>query len=218
MTNIQSKTNLLHRVLSVKHLTTSTFIIQIERNELEFTPGQHLSVSTEHEAIAREYSIYSGSHQPFIELLIREVEDGSVSKRLKNSKPGDYLRIVGPFGHFKIENPEKKQLFVATGTGISPFHSFVASYPQIDYQLIHGVRLANEAYERSFYGDRYTLCTSREAIGDFKGRVTQYLKAKSIDRDTQVYLCGSTDMIFEMFEILNQKGIPTQQIQTEIYF
>lgn len=218
MAEIQSKTNQLHGVLSVRHLTPSTFILQIERKELEFIPGQHLSVSTEHEAIAREYSIYSGIHQPYIELLIREVEDGSVSKRLKNCKPGDYLRIVGPFGHFKIENPESKQLFIATGTGISPFHSFIASNPQLDYQLVHGVRHANEAYERSFYGNRYTLCTSREAKGDFKGRVTQYLQTKPIDSNTQVYLCGSTDMIFEMFEILNQKGIHNQQIQTEIYY
>jgi ferredoxin/flavodoxin---NADP+ reductase len=76
--------------------------------------------------------------------LVREIEGGKVSGRLKKLKPGTEIEVEGPFGFFKFD-PEKfasqKFLFVATGTGISPFHSFVRTFPELDYQLVHGVRL-----------------------------------------------------------------------------
>ena len=114
----------------------------------------------------REYSIYSGEKDDYLEILVREVLTGNVSLQLKQCKPGQLLQVNGPFGSFGLETFDmfkRKLLFIATGTGISPFHSFVRSYPGIDYILIHGVRYKNEAYERNDYDPgRYILCTSKE--------------------------------------------------------
>ena len=112
-----------------------------------------------------------------------------------------------------------KLVFIATGTGIAPFHSFVKSYPGIDYMLIHGVRYNNEAYERNDYDPlRYILCTSKEKNGSYKGRVTRFLPGYPVDQDMLFYLCGNNSMIYEVYHILRNKGIQDERIFTEVYF
>jgi len=170
----------------------------------------------------REYSVYSGENDDFLEVLVREIEGGKVSGRLKKLKPGTEIEVEGPFGFFKF-NPEKfasqKFLFVATGTGISPFHSFVRTFPELDYRLVHGVRYKEEAYEHTDYQkERVVLCLSGDETGDFNGRVTDYLFTKKIDLETNCFLCGNSEMIYEAFDILTGKGIPVSNIYSEVYF
>jgi len=211
-----------YKVHSIRHLTKSTYVIRFDRNAMKFIPGQHLSVGLANDPQAREYSIYSSQNDDFLEILVKEVDDGIVSKRLKKVKPGDELRVTGPMGFFKLDEHKKathKHLFIATGTGISPFHSFVKSYLELDYRLIHGVRYSEEAYDSNEYPkSKYTLCASRDSKGNYKGRTTNYLKTQDLDSDTLVYLCGNCDMIFEVYDILTDKGIPTENIHTEVYF
>jgi ferredoxin-NADP reductase len=155
-------------------------------------------------------------------VLIKEVDDGLVSRQLKNIVPGDRLEVRGPYGFFltRSDAPESESLlFISSGTGIAPFHSFVKSYPQSDYQLIHGVRKKEEAYEREDYARKnLTVCTSRDEKGDFHGRLTDYLLHVELDLQRQVYLCGNSSMIFDAMDILRARGIPQQQIFTEVYF
>ncbi len=170
----------------------------------------------------REYSVYSGENDDYIEVLVREVEGGKVSGRLKKLKPGTEIEVEGPFGFFKF-NPEKfasqNFLFVATGTGISPFHSFVKTYTSLDYKLIHGVRYSEEAYDHAdFDSEKIILCTSGDANGNFHGRVTDYLNTKEIDSGTHCFLCGNNEMISDVFDVLTVKGIPVSSIYTEVYF
>lgn len=170
----------------------------------------------------REYSVYSGENDDFLEVLVREIEGGKFSSRLKKLKPGAEIDVNGPFGFFKF-NPEKyaskKFLFVATGTGISPFHSFVRTFPELDYQLVHGVRLKEEAYEHADYPkEKIILCLSGDEGGDFYGRVTDYLFTQKIDRETNCFLCGNSEMIYEVFDILTGKGIQVSNIYSEVYF
>ena len=215
------KRNDVFNVHHIRHLTPSTYVIRFDRNDMEFIAGQHLSVGIANDPQAREYSIYSSVNDPFLEILVKEVDDGIVSKRLKKVKKGDRLRVTGPMGFFKLNESKKdgKFLFVGTGTGISPFHSYIKSHSDIDYQLIHGVRNSDEAYESSEYDpQRYILCTSRDKKGNFSGRTTDYLRSQFIAPSTQVYLCGNCDMIFEVYDILTDKGVPTEHIHTEVYF
>lgn len=76
--------NNLHEVLSVRHLTPSAYIIRMSRRGLAFRAGQHLLLGKAGSIHNREYSVYSGEGDDFFEVLVKEVEDGLVSKHLKN--------------------------------------------------------------------------------------------------------------------------------------
>jgi ferredoxin/flavodoxin---NADP+ reductase len=211
-----------YKIIDIRHLTDSTFVLRMERNGLSFQPGQFIMLGSVKMKVQREYSVYSGKNDEFLEVLIREIDEGRVSKQLKQMKQGELVKIDGPFGFFKF-NPavfaSGKFLFVATGTGISPFHSFVKTYPDLDYQLIHGVRYCNEAYEHhDFDKQRVTLCTTGDSNGDFEGRVTDFLAAQKLNPETHCFLCGNSEMITEVFDILTAKGIPVSNIYSEVYF
>jgi len=207
-------------VQEVRKLTESTAVVRFERQGLDFEPGQYVRVGIEGDPEIRDYSVYSGADSDFVEVLVRRVEEGLVSKQLCDLVPGESVSVGGPYGHFKLIDSirEKPLLFIATGTGISPFHSFMESYPDLEYRLIHGTAKAEEAYEAEAYGDRYFHCVSRETGGDFNGRVTDYLRTLEIPKETNAFLCGNCDMIYEAFDLLQDKGLPTAQIHTEIYF
>lgn len=220
--NPRSTSDNHHKLIETRNLTDSTYIIKMERRGLAFRTGQHILLGEAGSIHSREYSIYSGEQDDFFEVLIKEVDDGMVSKQLKKLKKDDKLQIDGPLGFFTIK-PElinsAKFLFVATGTGIAPFHSIARSYPNIDYQLLHGVRKADEAYEHKHYArEKYILCTSQDEKGDFQGRVTDYLRQNPVSKDTHCYLCGNFEMINEVFDILEEQGVPPVQVHAEVYF
>jgi ferredoxin--NADP+ reductase/benzoate/toluate 1,2-dioxygenase reductase subunit len=207
---------------SVRHLTPSTFVLRFSRNGLAFSAGQHLVLGLQGSSELREYSIYSGMNEPSIEVLVKEVDEGRVSRQLKNIGPGESLEVQGPYGFFltrsAIPDPGKL-LFLASGTGIAPFHSYVRSFPEADYRIILGVRTGEEAYEASHYKrDRMVVCTSRDRQGDFHGRLTDYLLEAELDTKCQVYLCGNSGMIFDAMDILLARGFSQKQLFTEVYF
>ncbi|MDX2432306.1 MAG: FAD-binding oxidoreductase [Bacteroides sp.] len=206
----------------VRHLTESTYVLRFSRNEMTFIPGQHLVLGLPGTKEFREYSIYSGIHENYLEVLIKEVDDGMVSKQLKSIKQGDEIHVRGPRGFFLTKaaqvNPGKL-LFISSGTGLAPFHSFVKSYPESNYSIVHGVRNISEAYELGdFKRDQFTICTSRGERGDFPGRLTDYLLQKDLDPEARVFLCGNSNMIYDAMDILRAKGLPQKQIFTEVYF
>jgi len=213
---------LYSKITQIRFLTETTFVLRLDRGNIQFRAGQHIIAGLKGELNQREYSIYSGEKDDYLEILIREVINGSVSVQLKNCKPGQVLQVNGPFGSFGVEVFDmfsRKMVFIATGTGISPFHSFVKSYPGINYTLIHGVRHKTEAYEKNDYDPRrYILCTSQERNGGHKGRVTKYLPGYHVGSDMLFYLCGNNSMIYECYHILRDKGVPDENIFSEVYF
>ncbi len=206
----------------IRNLTPAAYVLRFDRHQRDFLAGQHVILGIKDENNAREYSVYSGENDPYFEVLVKEVLEGDVSRRLKKLKPGSQLQMDGPLGFFTLKPEEidtTRFMFIASGTGIAPFRSFVRSYPQLDYTLLHGVRFSNEAYEREQYNpDRYILCTTGDTTGKFHGRVTDYLRHATIDTSTHYYLCGNVKMIHEAFEILAQKGVATENMHAEVYF
>lgn len=211
----------IYRLQEVRTLTPDTYVLRFNRNDMNFRAGQHITLGIPGNNQVREYSIYSTEQDAGLEVLIKEVENGLVSRQLRKLIPGEILEVDGPFGYFSVDKNHfnRKFLFVGTGTGIAPFRSITGTYPLLDYTLLHGVRYATEAYERQLYPDnRYVLCTSRDSMGSFSGRVTDYLKENPLDSDTLVYLCGNCDMIYDVYDLLTSRGFPSGNIKTEVYF
>ncbi|NQU33200.1 MAG: oxidoreductase [Bacteroidetes bacterium] len=212
----------LHKLINIENLTESTYILRIEKNDMKFDAGQHILLGKANDTDQREYSIYSGVDDEYLEVLIKEVSDGSVSKHLKNLVPGDLLNVEGPLGFFGL-NKDKIEtgsfLFIASGTGIAPFHSMVRTNPNLDYKILHGIRTCDEAYgKNSYHPDRYIRCASRDIDCEFSGRVTDYISNNTFDKDTICYFCGNFKMIKEAMDLLEKKGIPGSQLHAEVYF
>lgn len=236
----------IHRVLALRRLTAATFVLRLSREGLVFRAGQHVALRPAGQPDERDYSLYAGEQEPFLEVLVREVPEGVVSPRLGACRPGDALHLGGPTGVFVLDRrdvPEaggaggqpgaasggrsgagggarRPLLFVASGTGVAPFHAMFRTWPGLPATLVHGVRHAAEAYDRAdFPPDRHVLCTSRErAPGAFPGRVTDWLRAHPVAPGTAVFLCGNAQMIYDAQDILTAQGVPPQAISTEIYF
>ena len=219
MAIIKTKNSIV-RVQGIRNLTNSTFVVRLDRGGLEFQAGQYISLGLPGEAEKREYSIYSGTGEDYIEVLVKEISEGMVSKQLKHLHPGSHAEMDGPYGFFTLEEIEGRHLvFIASGTGIAPFHSYVRSYNGLDYRLIHGVRYGDEAYEHDTYEpDRYILCTSRDNKGDYHGRVTDYIRSHPQPDGTDFYLCGNSRMIHEVYDILQGFHVGTDRIHAEVYF
>jgi len=187
-----------------------------------FEPGQYVNVGLRGSVAMREYSIYSGAGDDFLEILVREIPGGLVSGALRRCARGDELSVQGPYGMFVTEREGRgsgKYLFVGSGTGISPFHCLVRSYPGIDYLLLHGIRTADERFDaETFDPARYISCVSRSRVGDYQGRVTGWLREHRADPTLLCYLCGNSDMIYESFAILRGHGVPRGHLFAEIYF
>lgn len=210
------------KVIDLRDLTDATYILRFERNGINFSPGQYLVIGLPGDKDAREYSVYSGKEDAYLEILVRRVERGMTSVTLHDLKPGDLMEVKGPYGFFlgNVQPPGSQNLlFIASGTGIAPFHSFVRTFPEAKYRIIHGIRTIEETYgKESYKPGSYISCTSRDIRGDHPGHLTNYLKEFKPAEDTIACLCGNSNMIFEAVAILKEKGLPNTSIFTEIYF
>lgn len=217
-----STTKITSKVIGKRFINNEILILTLERNGIVFKAGQYIVLSFPNEKEAREYSIYSGENDPFIEILLKTVPAGSFSKRLGELNFGDELQIEGPFGFFVMKEDEinsKQHCFIATGTGLSPFKSYIKSYSQLNYTLLHGVAKLNERIDPDqFHTKSLQYCVSREQSAHFNGRVTDYLKSHSIDSDTIYHLCGNSEMINDVSDILEDNGIDPENIRTEAFY
>ena len=93
----------LHKIIEIRPLTERTFVLRLDRGNMQFKAGQHIIVGPDGELDQREYSVYSGEKDDYLEILVREIPDGNVSKQLKQCKPGELLKVNGPFGSFGLE-------------------------------------------------------------------------------------------------------------------
>ena len=209
-------------VLEIEHLSSQTFKIRIDRPDIEIISGQCFNIGLPGLQINREYSIYSGANSEYLDFLIRSVEGGRVSSALQQLKPGDLIEVDGAYGEFCLKNPlnvAQEYFFIATGTGIAPFHSFVETWPELNYKLLHGIRFSEECYHAEIYKKgAYIPCISKPADGTKGTRVTDFLSKNELPLNGQFYICGNRNMIIEVFEILHSKGISGDKITTEVFF
>jgi NAD(P)H-flavin reductase len=210
------------KVIAKRIINKDTLVLVLEKGDLSFTAGQYLVLSFPNEKEAREYSVYNGENEKHIEILLKTLPEGSFSMRLGDLNVGDPVLIDGPFGFFVMKEDEilsKPHVFVASGTGISPFRSYIQTYQEMEYKLLHGIRLTEDIIEPEYYKlNRLIYCVSRENSNYYKGRVTDYLAENHIDKNAIYHLCGNSAMINDVTEFLEAKGINPEAIRTEVFF
>jgi ferredoxin--NADP+ reductase len=210
------------RVLENVRISEKTFRLRVERTFSTIRAGQCFSLGTSDLGINREYSMYSGASEDYLDFLIREVDDGIVSTRLSNCVPGDLVEVSGPFGEFCLKESDAESqhfVFLATGTGIAPFHSYVKTFPELKFLLVHGVRFDSELYDASDYPhSSFIPAVSQPENGTGGRRLTEVISGMDLPRESLFYLCGNQKMIVDAIKILREKHIPGGSIFTETFF
>lgn len=204
-----------------------------ELEQIEFTPGQFISVNeeTNGKQITRAYSICSASPGNHFELCLNRVDEGLISPLLFDLKPGNEIEVSGPLGYFTLRNPDRDLLLIATGTGIAPFRSMLhAHLPEATTQftLLFGARheagvlykAELEALAQRQPNFRFwpTLTKPTLTWNGLTGRVQTHLdEALGGRTDLDVYLCGMKEMVDDIRARLKQRGFDRKQIIYEKY-
>lgn len=208
-------------VLNNSTLKEGVHYLKIE-TRFSFLPGQVIAIALKQEDEPRLYSIASGTDDNYLGILFDINPVGELTPKMALLKPGDQLYISEPFGKFLCE--ETPAMWIATGTGIAPFFSLAKSGKLNNIILLHGSRTIDAFFFQDFFNDTLhenylRFCTTEEGKGIYSGRLTQYLQdRKQLPTNYKYYLCGSSQMVIDVREILIKKGIPFDHIIAEIYF
>ena len=221
---IQSIERLAHDVVRVMLRLPPT-------SSLEFLPGQYVDVIGA-EGLRRSYSVANAPRtDKQIELHIREVPDGAMSRYwFQQAKVNDLLRLRGPLGTFFLRGQAGKDLvLLATGTGIAPVKAILeglsglpaAAQPR-SLTVYWGGRHREDLYwqPREQPGLRFVPVLSR-ADGDWRGQRGHVqdvmLREHAYLADTLVYACGSDAMIHGAQAQLHAAGLPDRQFHSDAF-
>lgn len=206
------------KVLDRKTIARGVYLLSFKR-DFNFIAGQIIGLSHDPDTQARLYSICSSPKDENITILFNVKPDGKVTPPLALLNAGDDLWITDAQGKF-ISNG-KPAWWIATGTGIAPFYSMYKS-GIVPEKLIQGGR----QYDDFYFSDEfqqlpdYWRCSSAElGEGLYAGRLTKYLsELDELPSDIYYYLCGASEMVVDVRNLLIRQGVPFDQIITEIYF
>lgn len=209
-----------------------------------FQAGQFFTLLTEidGELVPRNYSASNAPGEAELHLTIKKKAGGRVSPVLcsaSRTRPGDRLRVLGPFGSFVLPaaSSSRRLILVAGGAGITPLVSIartvLANEPAAEIALVYANRreedviLASELRDlASAHGTRLTLLHVLEqppALWDgHAGRLDRHAAARALDTlalaahpEAMFFVCGPDAMRDEVLAALAARGIAEDAIRIE---
>lgn len=214
------------------------------RELFRFTQGQYATLRTVIDGSdqRRSYSICAAPHEGELRVAVKKVPGGVFSTYVNERlRVGDELRVMPPQGRFYTElNPANRNLYVAfaAGSGITPVISILKSVlhqePESRFILFYGNRgfdqiIFREQLEdmKNRYPDRLAVhhVLSRESPGAdlFHGRLDgekcrAYCRFlfQPLEVDT-FFLCGPEAMTSAVKSTLEELGVDTKSIHTELF-
>jgi len=196
-----------------------------------YLAGQYVHLHVPGAGVTRSYSMAGrpGADAP-LSFQVKLLEAGAMSDYVASrARPGDTVRLEGPFGHFYLRMPSRPILMVAGGTGLAPMLAMLdalvhAGAPTVPVILLRGAQSPDEVYgdphlqalaARGLAVDVRTVVVAGDAgWRQPTGHVTDHLQAAdAIDRD--VYLCGPPAMIEAARTKLAGFGVPASRVRAE---
>jgi ferredoxin-NADP reductase len=204
-----------------------------------FLPGQYLSLTVDIDGVrtSRPYSISSSPTQTaYYDLTVGRVKDGFVSNYLLDEvKVGDTLTTSGPLGNFYY-NPlfhGQKLVFLAGGTGITPFMSMIRTFTDqnldLDILLLYGCRSVKDALflpelrrrAELHTNFKFELVLSEPDSGDQgrRGLIDASLIKELVNdmAGTTFYICGPSAMQEFCTSQLESLGVRRRAIRREAF-
>lgn len=204
-----------------------------------FEAGQYINIFTEIDGVrtGRPYSISSSPKQrAYYEITVARIKDGFVSDFfLDDVKVGDRFEANGPAGVFRFQPVfhSRKSLFLAGGSGITPFLSMtreiVDAALERDVVMIYGCRNSKaalydeelRAYSEKYPNFKYHLIVSDEddswngETGFIDRNLIMHLVPDYAERTC--YICGPQVMNDFCKKELEELGLPEKQIRREMF-
>jgi len=221
-------------VLEQIEVGDQTQILRFERTG-NFIPGNVLSLACSPTGPFRLYSIASGLHEPFYEILYTVEPEGALTPKLCSLQAGDCVFSSQAHGNFTdCTDAIGMVWWIANGTGIAPFASMAKSHATHNHTLLHGVQSIQKAWYQDIFGNcpglHYIPCvssgkdsrTNHELLeqcwfGRLSTWITEHGSARFKPAD-RFLLCGNAGMIVTVRELLIKQGIEHERITSEIYF
>lgn len=204
-----------------------------------FEAGQYINIFTEIDGVrtSRPYSISSSPKQrAYYEITVARIKDGFVSDFLLDSvKVGDKFEANGPAGVFRFQPVfhSKKSLFLAGGSGVTPFLSMTREIVDAaldrDVVMLYGCRSSEgvlyyeelRAYSDKYPNFKYHLVIS-EKDDSWNGE-TGFIDRNLIKRlvpdyaERTCYICGPQVMNDFCKTELQELGLSEKQIRREMF-
>ncbi|HVM77552.1 MAG TPA: 2Fe-2S iron-sulfur cluster binding domain-containing protein [Stellaceae bacterium] len=197
-----------------------------------FLPGQYVNIAIPDKAAARSYSFANEPGPRESIFFVRLIEGGVMGDYLLHrARPGDCLRLNGPFGRFFLRSEKRPLLMIAGGTGLAPMLSILRHLatrgegpPRI--LLIYGANRRADLFGLDEIAQLRAKLASLEAIvcvaeGDAEwkgpvGLVGNVAAQQEIDfASFDVYLCGPPPMIEHVQTTLMPRGAKPERIFAE---
>ncbi len=108
--------------------STKTFILKPNFHWKEFKPGQHVLVThpVGGKLLSRYYSLTSIPGESLVSITVKKQPNGIFSNHLhSNLQVGSILELGSPEGEFVLPSHNSPMLWVAGGSGITPFFSMI---------------------------------------------------------------------------------------------
>lgn len=205
--------------------------------EIIFSSGQRglFNIGTKF----NNYSFCSFSeNKDLVSICVDTTPDGPGSKWIKQRIVGDKIEFIGPLGNFIVSNSAKAKIFLATGTGISPFRSMIHHLLNTgfnkDIYLYFGERYQEDifwqqefkSFQDTFKNFHYQIVLSRPDVNwvGEKGYVQMameadlFVKLKNNPLDFEYYICGNSRMIADACMVLEKENVNKTDINIEKFY
>ncbi|AOV18628.1 ferredoxin--NADP(+) reductase [Acidihalobacter aeolianus] len=230
------------RVVEKRQWTERLFTMRIEASMDTFKPGQfaRIALDIDGERVARPYSCINTPDEPCLEIYYNTVENGLFTTALLSVGVDDPIWVARQTsGFFTLDEvPDAENLWmISSGTGLGVFLCLLKTeelwrrFGQV--RLVHAVRFARElSYREAIDGFAaahpgrfaYIPFVSREPVAEaLEGRIPQAIVDGRLEaragmpfdpENTQVMICGNTNMIQDTSAVLSERGMRRNRRRT----
>lgn len=199
----------------------------------EFRSGQYVRLGVPGTDAWRSYSMASTARgAPFVELLLRILDNGVMSNYLREScRVGEQLDLEGPYGTFFWRPSKAQHILVAGGTGLAPMLAMLDEIRAMPGKkpkvlLSFGCATADNLFcldELEVRAAWMPTLTNRISVSEpepgYKGLlgnpVNVIVAQDLVDPDAVAYLCGPPPMIEAARRHLESLGVKPENIYAE---
>jgi Na(+)-translocating NADH:ubiquinone oxidoreductase F subunit len=159
---------------------------------------------------------------------------GAGSSYVFSLKPGDEVKLTGPFGDFLIRKTEKEKVYIGGGAGMAPIRSHLSYLLETlgtreKVSFWYGARSVSDMFYADYFEamqEKHPNFSFRVALSDlnpeeeWSGRQgfihqvlnEEYLADHPNPQTIEYYLCGPPAMIKATLKMLEEIGVPSKMI------